>query len=51
MIPLQLNAGITEFLNISSYETPQTVPSKKYGPITCLAISLHFTMFQDRELK
>jgi len=48
MIPLWLNSGITEFLNISRYETPLTVPSKKYGPMTCLAISSHFTMFQDR---
>jgi hypothetical protein len=51
MIPLWLNFGITEFLHISIYKTPLTVPSKKYGPVTSLAKSTHFTMFQDRELK
>jgi hypothetical protein len=51
MVPLRLDFGITEFLNISKHETPLTVPSKKYGPMTCLAVTSHFTRFQERELK
>jgi len=34
MIPLLLGSGVTKFLNILRYETPMTVPSKKYGPMT-----------------
>jgi hypothetical protein len=39
MIPVQLNFGITEHLNISRYETPITVPLKKYAPMTRLAVT------------
>lgn len=39
LIPLQLNSGITEFLNISRHKTPLKVPSKQCGAMTWLTVT------------